>query len=84
MDRYYLDEEQICLEAENSRSQKEFQYIVFRTALRFCKEKNKKEIQLKKGYVLIGDDNSKNIYWPLGKVETIYPGKDNRTHMVQV
>ncbi|GBM35381.1 hypothetical protein AVEN_181489-1 [Araneus ventricosus] len=34
--------------------------------------------------VLIGDTNSKRIYWPLAKVMKLIPGRDGRVRVVEV
>ncbi|GFU24857.1 DUF5641 domain-containing protein [Trichonephila clavipes] len=34
--------------------------------------------------VLIGDTNSKRIYWPLAKVIKLIPGRDGRVRVVEV
>lgn len=47
--------------------------------------KKKKETHLKIGeVVLLGDDNTKRINWPMGRIEEIYPGKDNKIRVVRV
>ncbi|GFU74499.1 DUF5641 domain-containing protein [Trichonephila clavipes] len=47
--------------------------------------KYRKEDVIKEGYiVLIGDTNSKRIYWPLAKVIKLIPGRDGRVRVVEV
>ncbi|GFY26769.1 integrase catalytic domain-containing protein [Trichonephila clavipes] len=47
--------------------------------------KSRKEDVIKEGYiVLIGDTNSKRIYWPLAKVIKLIPGRDGRVRVVEV
>ncbi|GBN41373.1 hypothetical protein AVEN_182071-1 [Araneus ventricosus] len=54
-----------------------------------CKLRNfsqsEKEDVIKEGeIVLIGDTNSKRIYWPLAKVMKLIPGRDGRVRVVEV
>ncbi|GFW69035.1 DUF5641 domain-containing protein [Trichonephila clavipes] len=47
--------------------------------------KSRKEDVIKEGdIVLIGDTNSKRIYWPLAKVIKLIPGRDGRVRVVEV
>ncbi|GFT16649.1 DUF5641 domain-containing protein [Trichonephila clavipes] len=47
--------------------------------------KSRKEDVIKEGdIVLIGDTNSKRIYWPLAKVIKLIPGRDGRVIVVEV
>ncbi|GBN00346.1 hypothetical protein AVEN_270118-1 [Araneus ventricosus] len=46
---------------------------------------SQKEDVIKEGdIVLIGDTNSKRIYWPLAKVMKLIPGRDGRVRAVEV
>ncbi|GBM86652.1 hypothetical protein AVEN_71850-1 [Araneus ventricosus] len=46
---------------------------------------SQKEDVIKEGdIVLIGDTNSKRIYWPLTKVMKFIPGRDGRVRVVEV
>ncbi|GFX67195.1 uncharacterized protein TNCV_2185421 [Trichonephila clavipes] len=45
----------------------------------------RKASSIKEGdIVLVGDPNSKNINWSLGKVKKIYPGKDGIVHVFEI
>ncbi|GFX67684.1 integrase catalytic domain-containing protein [Trichonephila clavipes] len=52
--------------------------------LKSFSKSRKEDVIKEKDIVLIGDTNSKRIYWPLAKVIKLIPGRDRRVRVVEV
>ncbi|GFX25730.1 uncharacterized protein TNCV_4337141 [Trichonephila clavipes] len=79
-----LPEDRISLSSEDkTRIEETLSSGISRPVEEFSK--SRKEDVIKEGdIVLIGDTNSKRIYWPLAKVIKLIPGRDGRVRVVEV